>query len=185
MRILIADDEAIIRLGLKAMLQRMGHEVVAAMDGREALRLARSQRPDLAILDIKMPFTNGLQAAKVLSRTQPLPILVLTAFSDRDLIEEAAMQEIHGYLVKPVREAELEAAIAVAVRRFAEAQRLRARAAELEERLETRKLVERARGRLMAAGMTEAEAYRAIQEQARRQRRTMRQVAETILAAPD
>ncbi len=181
MKILIADDESIIRLGLKSMLQQMGHEVVAAMNGREALQMARSQRPDLAILDVKMPLTDGLQVAQTLGRTQPMPVLLLTAYSDQDLIARAAELPIHGYLVKPVQPADLMAAIAVAVRRFAEAAALRQRAAELEAQLESRKLIDRAKGLLIAAGMSEAAAYQTIQSRARQQGCSMRQIAEAIL----
>ena len=132
MRILIADDESIIRLGLKSMLQQLDHEVVAARDGREALQMARAQRPDLAILDVKMPFTDGLQVARVLARSQPMPIVLLTAYSDQALIDQAADLPIHGYLVKPVQAADLAPAMAIAVRRFADAEQLRQRAAALE-----------------------------------------------------
>jgi two-component system, response regulator PdtaR len=181
MRILIAEDESIIRLGLKAMLQEMGHEVVMAANGREALDQARRQRPDLAILDIKMPLSNGLQVAAALSRSRPLPILLLTAFSEQDLVEQAAELPIHGYLIKPVEPAELAAAMAVAAKRFAEKEALAAQAAELEETLTTRKLIDRAKGRLMAGGLSEEAAYRALQQRARRQRQTMRQVCEALL----
>jgi response regulator NasT len=182
MRILIADDESLIRLGLRAMLTELGHEVIAAADGREALELARRHQPDLAILDVKMPLTDGLQAARALARARPLPILLLTAYSDQALIERAAELPIHGYLVKPVRPAELAAAIAVARRRFEEAQALAERATELEETLQTRKVVDRAREKLMAGGLSGEEAYREIQRRARAARQTMRQAAEAILA---
>jgi two-component system, response regulator PdtaR len=181
MLILIAEDESIIRLGLKAMLQEMDHEVVMAANGREALEQARRHHPDFAILDIKMPLSNGLQVAEALSRSRPLPILLLTAFSERDLVERAAELPIHGYLIKPIQPAELEAAMAVAVKRFAEKEALAAQAAELEEALATRKLIDRAKGRLMATGLSEEAAYRALQQQARRQRQTMRQVCEAVL----
>ncbi len=131
MRILIADDESIIRMGLKAMLQGMGHEVLTAVNGREALRMAQQHRPDLAILDIKMPFTDGLQAARTLSQQNPLPIILLTAFSESELIEKATDLPIHGYLVKPIQEGDLAAAIAVARKRFTEAQALHQQAGEL------------------------------------------------------
>ena len=128
MRILIADDESIIRMGLKSILQELGHEVLAATNGREALEMARRHRPDLAIFDIKMPFTDGLQAAKALSRTHPMPILLLTAFSEQDLIDKATDLPIHGYLIKPIKPEELAAAIAVAHKRFADNQALAAKA---------------------------------------------------------
>jgi AmiR/NasT family two-component response regulator len=181
MKILIADDESIIRMGLKAMLQEMGHEVLAATNGREALAMARRHQPDLAILDIKMPYTDGLQAAKTLARTQPLPILLLTAFSERDLIEKATELPIQGYLIKPIKQEELTAAIAVAHKRFADNQALVQRAGQLEDTLATRKLVDRAKGKLMATGMTEEEAYRTLQQRARDSRQSLRQVAEAML----
>ena len=181
LRILIADDEPLIRLGLKAMLTELGHQPLVAGNGREALQLARRQRPDLAILDIKMPYTDGLQAARTLSRTQPLPILLLTAFSDQALIQEATDLPIHGYLVKPVSEGELAAAIAVALKRFADAQRLAAEVGQLETKLTTRLLVDRAKAKLMAAGLDEAGAFQAIQRRARTSRRTMAEVARAIL----
>ncbi len=176
MYVLIAEDEAISRLGLKKMLQEMGHIVLEARDGREALQLARRQPPDLAILDINMPYTNGLQAAKTLANRQPLPILLLTAYSEQDLIDEAAGLPIHGYLIKPIQPAELYAAMAVAVRRFHEQ-------ALLQEELETRKWLERAKGKLMAEqGLSEQEAYLTIHQLARRRGQSMRQIAEAMLA---
>ena len=181
MRILIADDESIIRMGLKAMLVEMGHEVVSAVNGREALDMARRYQPDLAILDIKMPFTTGLQAAKTLARTQPLPILMLTAFSEQDLIEEASNLPIHGYLIKPIKPEELTAAIAVAHKRFAESQHLTEKTAQLEETLENRKLIDRAKGKLMEKGLSEEDAYHLIQNQARALGKSMKIIALAIL----
>jgi response regulator NasT len=181
MRILIADDESIIRLGLKAMLVEMGHEVVTAVNGREALAMAHRHQPELAILDIKMPFTNGLQVAETLSRTQPIPILLLTAFSEQDLIEEASSLPIHGYLIKPIKSEELAAAIAVARKRFADNQALTEKASKLEETLESRKIIDRAKGKLMEKGLSEADAYRLIQSQARSLNKSMKLVALAIL----
>ena len=181
MKILIAEDESIIRLGLKSMLQEMGHEIYAATNGREALEMARRYDPDMAILDIKMPYTDGLQAAKVLSRTQPMPILLLTAFSQQDLVEEAAELPIQGYLVKPIKSDELAAAITVANRRFMEMQSLVLEKERLEEQLETRKLIELAKGKLMQTGLSEEEAYLAIQRQARQNRQSIKEVALAIL----
>lgn len=181
MLILVADDESIIRLGLKSMLQEMGHEVIAATNGREALRLAEQHRPDLAILDIKMPYTDGLQAARTLARTNPLPILLLTAYSEEDLVERAADLPIQGYLVKPIKAEELRAAIAVARKRFEETQMLAERATRLEHDLATRKLLDRAKGKLMESGLSEEEAYRRIQAYARRNRETMAAAAEAII----
>jgi two-component system, response regulator PdtaR len=181
MRILIAEDESIIRMGLKSMLQEMGYEVYAAVNGREALEMARRHDPDLAILDIKMPYTDGLQAAKVLSHTQPMPILLLTAFSQQDLVEEAAELPIQGYLVKPIQSGELAAAITIANKRFLEMQCLVLEKERLEEQLETRKLIDRARGKLMQDGLTEEEAYLAIQRQARNNRQSIREATTAIL----
>ncbi len=181
MRILIADDESIIRLGLKAMLEGLGHEVWAATNGREALQMVTRYEPELAILDIKMPFTDGLQAAKTLARTHPLPILLLTAFSEQDLIEKATDLPIQGYLIKPIQPAELSAAINVAYKRFWEQQSLADQAAKLQETLEMRKLVDRAKGKLMAKGFSEEEAYQAIQREARSKGRSMKEVALAIL----
>ncbi len=179
MLILIAEDESIIRLGLKSMLQGLGHEVLAAANGREALEMARRHEPDMAILDIKMPFTDGLQAAKVISRTQPMPILLLTAFSQQDLVEEAAELPIQGYLVKPITSEELAAAIAVATKRFQDLRTLTMEKERLEDQLATRKLIERAKGKLMQEGLSEEEAYRAIQVRARNNRQSIK---ETVLA---
>lgn len=181
MRILIAEDESLIRMGLRAMLAEMGHEVVTAVNGREALDMARHHQPELAILDIKMPFTNGLQVAETLARTQPLPILILTAFSDQDLIEEASSLPIHGYLIKPIKPEELAAAIAIAKKRFADNQRLTDKAIQLEETLETRKIIDRAKGRLMEKGLSEEDAYHLIQTQARSLNKSMKLVALAIL----
>jgi response regulator NasT len=159
----------------------MGHEVVTAVNGREALDMARHHQPELAILDIKMPFTNGLQVAETLARTQPLPILILTAFSDQDLIEEASSLPIHGYLIKPIKPEELAAAIAIAKKRFADNQRLTDKAIQLEETLETRKIIDRAKGRLMEKGLSEEDAYHLIQTQARSLNKSMKLVALAIL----
>lgn len=181
MQILIADDEPIIRMGLKAMLQEMGHQVTAASNGQEALRMAQRRQFDLAILDIKMPHTDGLQAARTLARLTPLPVILLTAFSERDLIERASDLPIQGYLVKPVQPGQLEASIAVAVKRFTEDTQHRDRAIALEEQLAQRKLIERAKGKLMAGGLSEEDAYAAMQRLARKARRSLHEVAQEIL----
>jgi response regulator NasT len=182
MLILIADDESIIRLGLKSMLEGLGYQVIAATNGREAIRLAERQRPDLVILDIHMPYTDGLQAARAILAARPLPVLILTAFSEQDLIDRATDLPIQGYLVKPVQPEELSAAITVAVKRFAESQALAAHAAQLEADLATRKLIDRAKGKLMQGGLSEEAAYRAIQERARRERQTLAAAAAAVLA---
>ena len=185
MRVLIAEDESIIRLGLKAMLQELGHDVVVAKDGHEALSKARIHHPNLAILDIKMPFSDGLQTTMALARTKPMPILLLTAFSEENLIKKAAKLPIQGYLIKPIQQADLAAAIAVAVKRFEQTQELETRSAKLEESLESRKLVDRAKSQLMSSGMSESSAYQFIQKRARRARKTMKDVAKKILDDED
>ncbi len=181
MKILIAEDESIIRLGLKSMLHDLGHEVYAAANGREALEMARRHDPDMAILDIKMPFTDGLQAAKTLSRTQPMPILLLTAFSQEDLVEEAAELPIQGYLIKPIKREELAAAITVANKRFLETQALLFEKEQLQSQLELRKLIDRAKGKLMQDGLSEEEAYLSIQRQARQNNQSIKAASLAIL----
>lgn len=182
MRILIADDESIIRMGLKQMLSEMGHYVVSASNGREALQMARKHLPDLAILDIKMPHTDGIKVAQSLAKSNPLPIIMLTAFSDDDLIARASNLPIQGYLVKPVREGELKAAIAVACRRFEESKELRLNNQRLAIALETRKLVDRAKGKLMVEkGLNEEDAYRLLQMRARDSQKSMADIANGIL----
>lgn len=182
LRILLAEDESIIRMGLRRILEEAGHRVVAAPDGRTAVKLARQTGPDLAILDIKMPGLDGLEVARQIYARRPLPIVVLTAYGDRELVEQAAGLPILAYLIKPVDEQELLATLEVVTARFAEQQHLVQQANDLEERLEARKLVERAKGVLMQReSLGEKEAYLRIQRQAREERRTMRQVAEAIL----
>jgi response regulator NasT len=184
MRILIADDEALTRMGLRAILRDMGHVVVgAAADGQAALEMACRTGPDLAILDIKMPGMDGLAAAEAIAQQCPLPVVMLTAFSERDLVQRAAETEtIQAYLVKPVREADLGPTLELAVARFAEWSALRQEATDRQAALETRVLVDRAKQRLMEErGLGEREAFLAIQHQARQQRRTMRQVAQDLL----
>ena len=183
MRVLIADDEALTRMGLRAMLRAMGHSLAgAAADGPSALRLACQTEPDLAILDIKMPGMDGLAVAEAIAEQCPLPVVMLTAYSERDLVERAAATEtVQAYLVKPIREADLAPTIELAAARFAEWRALCQEAAGRQEALESRAIVSRARRLLMQReGLTEHEAFLRIQHQARRERQTMRQVAEAI-----
>jgi response regulator NasT len=185
MRVLIADDEALTRMGLRTMLREMGHTIAAAVaDGPTALRQACESQPDLAILDIKMPGIDGLAVAEALAERCPLPVVMLTAYSDRELVERAAAAEtVQAYLVKPIREADLAPVIELAVARFGEWQELRREAADRQEALATRELVAGAKGVLMAGGdLSEAQAFLEIQRRARRERRTMAQVAAAILA---
>lgn len=184
MRILIADDEALTRMGLRAMLVEMGHTLVgAAADGITALQMACELRPDLALLDIKMPGLDGLAVARAIAERCPLAVVMLTAFSERDLIQQAAeTQTVQAYLVKPVREADLAPVLDLAVARFAEWQALCHEADDRRQALETRKLVDRAKRQLMAARhLTERQAFLEIQHRARRERRSMREVAREIL----
>lgn len=184
MRVLIADDEALTRMGLRTMLEEMGHTIVgAAADGVTALRLARQVHPDLVILDIRMPGMSGLDVAEAMARQCPVPVVMLTAYSERDLVERAAATEvIQAYLVKPVREAELAPTLELAVARFTEMQALRQEASSYQEALEARAIVAQAKRVLMERErLTEQEAFREIQHRARRRRQTMRQVAEEIL----
>jgi AmiR/NasT family two-component response regulator len=184
MRVLIADDEALTRMGLRTMLREMGHEVVGvAADGLTALRLACETGPDLAILDIKMPAMDGLAVAQAITERCSLPVVMLTAYSERDLVQQAAATEsVQAYLVKPIREADLAPAIELAVARFAEWQVLRQDAADRQEALKAREIVDRAKQVLIQRdGLAEGQAFLQIQHLARRQRRTMRQVAQEIL----
>ena len=182
LRILLAEDESIIRIGLRRILEDAGHQVVEAPDGRVAVKLARQTRPDLALLDIKMPGLDGLEVAQRIYTQRPLPIVLLTAYGDRDLVERAAQLPVMTYLIKPVDERELLATLQVVTARFEEQWNLAQHANALEERLEARKLIERAKGVLMAReGLDEKGAYLRIQHQAREERRSMRQVAEGIL----
>jgi response regulator NasT len=183
LRVLVADDESIIRMGLRTMLAGLGHEALLAANGREALNLARTARPDLALLDLQMPLTDGIEAARVIARKHPMPILILTAFSQADLVEKAVQLPIQGYLVKPITERDLAAAIEVAVARFEDAQTSAREIADLRESLETRKVLDRAKGVLMNKGLSEDAAYHQLQQTAREQRITLRQAAEAVLTA--
>jgi two-component system, response regulator PdtaR len=182
MRVLIADDEALIRMGLKQMVQELGHIPLTAANGREALRMVQSHRPDLALLDIEMPFTDGIEAAKKIAQIQPMPVIIVTAYGDDDHINRATAVPIHGYLIKPIDPPDLKATIAVAVQRFAERQELERARQDLQEKLETRRLVDRAKGKLMVQkGLNEEDAYRLLQLRARENRLTLKDVALVIL----
>jgi response regulator NasT len=183
-RVLIAEDEALIRLDLAEMLVEEGYDVVGeAGDGETAVRLAEELKPDLVILDIKMPIMDGLAAAEKIAGARIAPVVILTAFSQRDLVERARSAGAMAYLVKPFQKSDLVPAIEMALSRFAEITALEAEVAELNERLETRKAVERAKGALMSAyGMSEPQAFKWIQRTAMDHRMTMRAVAERIIA---
>jgi len=183
--ILIAEDEAITRLGLRSLLADLGHTVVASVaDGASALRLACELRPDLALLDIRMPGLDGLEVARGIAERCPLPVVMLTAYSERDLVARAAATpSVQAYLVKPVRAGELGSVLELAAARFQEWQALRQEVANLEDALAARDAVAKAKIVLMQRqGMAERDAFLDIQARARRERRTMREVAGDILS---
>ncbi|MFF5227526.1 ANTAR domain-containing response regulator [Dactylosporangium sp. NPDC000521] len=183
-RVLIAEDEALIRLDLREMLVEEGYDVVGeAGDGETAVRLAEELKPDLVIMDIKMPIMDGLAAAEKIAGARVAPVVILTAFSQRDLVERARAAGAMAYLVKPFQKSDLVPAVEIAVSRFAELAVLEEEVATLTDRLETRKVVERAKGQLMATySMNEPQAFKWIQRTAMDHRMTMREVADRIIA---
>jgi two-component system, response regulator PdtaR len=182
-RVVIAEDEALIRMDLAEMLVDEGYEVVGqAGDGQQAVDLAEQLRPDLVILDVKMPVLDGIAAAERIAGQRIAPVVMLTAFSQRDLVERARDAGAMAYLVKPFSQSDLAPAIEMAVSRFAEIAALESEVADLQERLETRKAVERAKNVLQRdLGLSEADAFRWIQKTAMDLRLTMRQVAEGVI----
>ena len=184
-KVLIAEDEAIIRLDLKEMLEEEGLDVVGeASDGEAAIRLARERNPDHVIMDIKMPGMDGLAAAEHIVSEDLGAVLILTAFSQRDLVQRAAEAGAMAYLVKPFQKADLMPAIEIAIARHAELGAVRKESRNLADQLETRKIVDRAKGKLMdGQGLSEAEAFRHLQKRAMDERRPMRAVAEEVLGA--
>jgi response regulator NasT len=183
--VLVADDDPIIRLDLKQMLTNLGYEVVAeAGDGQEAVDLAKSFRPDICVLDIKMPIKDGIAAVQEIVGAEIAPAILLTAYSDRELIDRAKEAGAFAYLVKPFKPNDLPPAIELAVSRYEQNRDLCSQVADLTERLDTRKIVERAKGVLIEKqGCSEAEAYRRIQQSSMNARKSMREVAEAILLA--
>ncbi|MCB0078975.1 MAG: response regulator [Anaerolineales bacterium] len=186
-RIIIADDESIIRLDLKEILDTLGYLVVGDVgDGQSAVNLARELRPDLVIMDIKMPGMDGIEAARILTEERIAPVVLLTAFGQRDLIERAKEAGVVAYLVKPFRESDLTPAIEIALARFTEFREMESTAADLKDALETRKLVDRAKGILMAQqGMSEQEAFRHIQKLSMNTRKPMRDIADALILTLD
>lgn len=182
-RVVVADDESIIRLDLREMLTGLGYEVVGeAGDGRAAIALARETQPDLVIMDIRMPDLDGIEAARILTSEHIAPVLLLTAYSQTELIEGAKEAGVVGYLVKPFREPELRPAIEIALQRYSEFRAIEQQVGDLTEALETRRLVERAKGILMdTQGLKEAEAYSRMQKLSMNSRKSMREIAEAIL----
>jgi two-component system, response regulator PdtaR len=182
-RVVIAEDEALIRLDLKEMLEEEGYEIAGeASDGEQAVQLADSLRPDLVILDVKMPVLDGISAAEQIAAKHIAPVVILTAFSQRELVERARDAGAMAYIVKPFTKADLVPAIEIAVSRFQELSALGDEVGSLRERLEVRKLLDRAKGRLQVAGLTEPEAFRWIQKTSMDRRVAMRVVAEEVLA---
>ena len=181
--VLVAEDEALIRLDLVEMLREEGYNVAGeAVDGEEAIRLATELRPDLVILDVKMPKVDGIDAASKIAGRRIAPVVILTAFSQRELVERARDAGAMAYLVKPFAKHDLVPAIELAVSRFAELQALEHEVAGLNERLETRKLIERAKGLLMSKqGLSEPDAFRWIQRNAMDRRTTMKAVAQAVV----
>ena len=184
-RLVIADDESLIRMNLKETLVGLGYLVVGeAGDGASAITLARQLQPDLVVMDIKMPKLDGIQAAEVLTQERIAPVLLLTAYNDRELVDRAVDAGVVAYLVKPFREADLLPQIEVAIARFEELRSLDKQLGDLQEAMETRKVVERAKGILMETqGLTEAEAFRRIQQLSMNTRKAMKEIAQAIIIA--
>ncbi len=185
LRIVIADDEPIIRLDLRKTLENMGHQVVGeAGDGAKAVEVARELKPDIIILDIKMPEMDGIEAAKVITTEGVAPVLLLTAYSQKDLVDRAKDAGVFAYLVKPFKEADLLPAMEIAISRYEEFVELENEVTDLENKLDTRKAVDRAKGILMDQyGLKEQEAFRRIQVQSMNTRKSMREIAEAIIIA--
>lgn len=187
LRVLVADDDPIIRLDLKQMLANLGYEVVAeAGDGNEAVLLARSVKPDVCVLDIRMPERDGISAVAELVSEGISAAILLTAYSDQELVQKATEAGAFAYLVKPFKPQDLPPAIEVAVSRFRQTQALHKQVRELNQRLEARRIIERAKGLLMRKqGISEEEAYARIRQKSMETRRSMREVAEAILMTED
>ena len=185
MKVLIADDDPIIRLDLKQMLENLQYEVVAeAGDGQQAIDLARETTPDICILDVKMPVMDGIEAVSIITEEEIAPTILLTAYSDKELVDRAKAAGVFAYLVKPFKPSDLPPAIEVARSRFEQNKLLGKEVSNLTEKLEARKLIDRAKGILMdEQKVGESEAYRRIQLQSMNLRKTMREVAEAIILA--
>jgi response regulator NasT len=183
-RILVAEDETIIRLDLVELLKRAGFDVVGeAHDGEEAVRLARELEPDLAIMDVKMPKLDGIEAARKILDERPIPIVMLTAYGQQDLVSRAIEAGVFGYLVKPFRESDLLPAIHTARARHEELSALREEAESLSEALESRKVIERAKGLLMEKeGLSEADAFARLRKASQVSQRPLKVIAEAVVA---
>jgi len=187
MRILVAEDETIIRLDLRGLLERAGYEVVAeARDGEEAIELARKHEPDLALMDVKMPRLDGIEAARRMLEERPIPIVILTAFDQRELVERAAEAGVYGYLVKPFREQDVVPAIELAKARYEELVAVRADADSLSQALADRKVIERAKGLLMEREkLNEADAFARLRKASQVSGRPLRVIADAVIATFD
>jgi AmiR/NasT family two-component response regulator len=183
LKILIAEDETIIRLDLRGLLERAGHDVVGeARDGEEAVQLARELEPDLAVMDVKMPRLDGIDAARRILEERPLPIVMLTAFGQQELVSRAVEAGVFGYLVKPFREQDVVPAIEAARARFAELVAVRAEADSLSEALVARKAIERAKGLLMEKEqLSEADAFARLRKASQVSGRPLRVIAEAVI----
>lgn len=186
-RIIIAEDDTVIRMDLKEELQRQGYLVVGDVgDGSSAVNLTRELRPDLVVMDIRMPEMDGISAAEILTREKLAPVVLLTAYSDEELIQRAREAGVIHYVTKPWRSSDLKPAIEIALSRFAEFRSMESRVKDLEDHLATRKVVEKAKGVLMQKyGISEQEAFRRIQKASMNNRKSMKDVAEAILLAEE
>lgn len=186
-RIILAEDDSVIRMDLREELQRQGYLVVGDVgDGQSAINLARELRPDLIIMDIRMPELDGIEAARVLTSEHLAPVMLLTAFSDNELIERAREAGVVSYITKPWRQSDLKPAVEIALARFQEFREIESQVKTLEDQLATRKVVEKAKGMLMEKyKLTENEAFRRIQKLSMNNRKSMRDVAEAILLAEE
>lgn len=184
MRLLVAEDETIIRLDLRGLLERSGFEVCAeARDGEEAIALARSERPDVAIMDVKMPKLDGIEAARRILEERPIPIVLLTAYDQDDLVARAVEAGVFGYLVKPFRQQDILPAIHTARARHEELSALREEAESLAEALAARKAIERAKGLLMEKeGLSEEEAFARLRSASQRSGRPLKVIADALVA---
>ena len=187
LRALIAEDEQLTRTIIRARLEKLGHTVVAeAADGQQAVELTRLHKPDVVIMDIKMPSLDGIEAARIILDDVPCAILFLSSFNEQELVEQASATGALAYLMKPFRKEDLAPAIEMAVARYKQLQAQRKEIDDLKETLETRKLIERAKGILMDRhNMSEEEAFKRIHFQARNQNKKMREIAQSIVTAAD
>jgi two-component system, response regulator PdtaR len=184
-RVIIADDDTITRMDLQEMLKGLGYLVIGECgDGASTVNLARQLRPDLVIMDVRMPEMDGIDAAKILATENIAPVLLLTAHSEPELVQRATQAGVISYLLKPYRETQLAPAIDVALRRYAEFKQISSELSTLKNALEARKVIEKAKGLLMKQfGLPEAEAFRRIQKKSMDSRKSMQEVAEAILLA--